>query len=99
MESLKKSGDNITSNYLNNNLKHLGYRGDFKWDKYLEETRCRAVPAWAFRSQKSSTTSLFRKGMKLEAVDRRNPILVRVATVTDVVYRQLRVSILTGIVS
>ena len=29
--------------------------------------------------------------MKLEAVDKRNPILIRVATVTDVVYRQLRV--------
>ena len=72
---------------------NLGYRGDFKWEKYLEETRCRAVPAWAFRSQKTSSTSLFRKGMKLEAVDRRNTILIRVATVADVVYRQLRVKL------
>ena len=73
--------------------KPKGYRGDFKWDKYLEETGCRAVPAWAFRSQKSNNTSLFRRGMKIEAVDKRNPVLIRVATVADVVCHQLRVSL------
>ena len=31
--------------------------------------------------------------MKLEAVDKRNPVLIRVATVADVVWHQLRVRI------
>jgi hypothetical protein len=72
----------------------LGYRGDFKWDHYLEETSCRAVPAWAFRSPKSSNISLFRKGMKLESVDKRNPVLIRVATISEVICHQLRVLLL-----
>ena len=71
---------------------HLGYRGDFNWDHYLQETGCRAIPAWAFRSPQKPADSLFRRGMKLEAVDRRNPVLIRVATVADVVMRVLRVS-------
>ena len=37
--------------------------------------------------------------MKLEAVDKRNPVLIRVATVADVVYRQLRVIILILIIN
>ena len=33
----------------------------------------------------------FKKGMKVEVVDRRNPILVRVATIADVLLRQIKV--------
>ncbi|XP_024895653.1 lethal(3)malignant brain tumor-like protein 1 isoform X4 [Pteropus alecto] len=59
----------------------------FCWEKYLEETGASAVPAWAF---KVATVPLqrpphnFLVNMKLEAVDRRNPALIRVASVEDV---------------
>lgn len=66
-----------------------GYRNEFNWDRYLEETRSRPVPQWAFKPPRSDV-SLFRKGMKLEAVDRHNPIFVRVATVVDVLMHQIK---------
>ncbi|XP_022350116.1 lethal(3)malignant brain tumor-like protein 1 [Enhydra lutris kenyoni] len=53
----------------------------FCWEKYLEETRASAVPTWAFKVRPPHS---FLVNMKLEAVDRRNPALVRVASVEDV---------------
>ncbi|XP_075384850.1 lethal(3)malignant brain tumor-like protein 1 [Tenrec ecaudatus] len=53
----------------------------FCWEKYLEETGTSAVPTWAFRVRPPHN---FLVNMKLEAVDRRNPALIRVASVEDV---------------
>uniref|UniRef100_G3T9P2 Lethal(3)malignant brain tumor-like protein 1 n=1 Tax=Loxodonta africana TaxID=9785 RepID=G3T9P2_LOXAF len=53
----------------------------FCWEKYLEETGASAVPTWAFKVRPPHS---FLVNMKLEAVDRRNPTLIRVASVEDV---------------
>ncbi|KAL6051184.1 hypothetical protein STEG23_006261 [Scotinomys teguina] len=53
----------------------------FCWEKYLEETGTSAVPTWAFQVRPPHS---FLVNMKLEAVDRRNPALIRVASVEDV---------------
>ncbi|XP_064331734.1 lethal(3)malignant brain tumor-like protein 1 isoform X3 [Camelus dromedarius] len=53
----------------------------FCWEKYLEETGASAVPTWAFKVRPPHG---FLVNMKLEAVDRRNPALIRVASVEDV---------------
>uniref|UniRef100_A0A8C5V6S4 Lethal(3)malignant brain tumor-like protein 1 n=1 Tax=Microcebus murinus TaxID=30608 RepID=A0A8C5V6S4_MICMU len=53
----------------------------FCWEKYLEETGASAVPTWAFKVRPPHS---FLVNMKLEAVDRRNPALIRVASVEDV---------------
>ncbi|XP_010629730.1 lethal(3)malignant brain tumor-like protein 1 isoform X3 [Fukomys damarensis] len=53
----------------------------FCWEKYLEETGTSAVPTWAFKVRPPHN---FLVNMKLEAVDRRNPALIRVASVDDV---------------
>ncbi|XP_032565653.1 lethal(3)malignant brain tumor-like protein 4 isoform X3 [Chiroxiphia lanceolata] len=52
----------------------------FSWEKYLEETNSQAAPARAFKVRPAHG---FQVNMKLEAVDRRNPILIRVATIVD----------------
>ncbi|XP_061870516.1 lethal(3)malignant brain tumor-like protein 3 isoform X2 [Colius striatus] len=52
----------------------------FSWEKYLEETNSHAAPARAFKLRPAHG---FQVNMKLEAVDRRNPILIRVATIVD----------------
>ncbi|TRY84580.1 hypothetical protein DNTS_001320 [Danionella cerebrum] len=52
----------------------------FSWEKYLEETGSQSAPARAFKQR---TLHGFQVGMKLEAVDKRNPILIRVATISD----------------
>ncbi|NXH22727.1 LMBL3 protein, partial [Bucco capensis] len=59
-----------------------GYKDSkgFSWDKYLEETNSQAAPARAFKVRPAHG---FQVNMKLEAVDRRNPLLIRVATVAD----------------
>ena len=44
----------------------------------------------AFKPPRSEV-SLFRKGMKLEAVDKRNPSLIRVASIADVLMHQIKV--------
>ncbi|XP_030623351.1 lethal(3)malignant brain tumor-like protein 4 [Chanos chanos] len=64
-----------------------GYKAnEFNWEKYLEACSAQAAPKNLFKSQNSTTTtSKFRVGMKLEAVDRKNPCLVCVATVADIV--------------
>ncbi|XP_066467297.1 lethal(3)malignant brain tumor-like protein 3 [Tiliqua scincoides] len=53
---------------------------NFSWEKYLEETSSLPAPARAFKMKPSHG---FQKNMKLEVVDKRNPILIRVATVVD----------------
>ncbi|XP_022359603.1 lethal(3)malignant brain tumor-like protein 3 isoform X2 [Enhydra lutris kenyoni] len=56
------------------NVKH------FSWDKYLEETNSLPAPARAFKVKPPHG---FQKKMKLEVIDKRNPIFIRVATVAD----------------
>ncbi|XP_029416835.1 lethal(3)malignant brain tumor-like protein 3 isoform X3 [Nannospalax galili] len=56
------------------NVKH------FSWDKYLEETNSLPAPARAFKVKPPHG---FQKKMKLEVVDKRNPLFVRVSTVAD----------------
>ncbi|KAK6989534.1 lethal(3)malignant brain tumor-like protein 1 [Biomphalaria glabrata] len=58
-----------------------GDKLDFDWETYLAETKSTAVPARAFKTRSPVG---FEKGMKVEVVDKRNPILVRAATVADV---------------
>ncbi|XP_077024294.1 lethal(3)malignant brain tumor-like protein 1 isoform X1 [Tamandua tetradactyla] len=64
-----------------------GYKEEeFNWSQYLRSTRAQAAPKHLFASQSHSPPPLgFQVGMKLEAVDRMNPSLVCVASVTDVV--------------
>ncbi|XP_028858407.1 lethal(3)malignant brain tumor-like protein 3 isoform X3 [Denticeps clupeoides] len=59
-----------------------GYQSEenFSWEKYLEETGSSPAPARAFKVKPPHS---FQIHMKLEAVDKRNPMLVRVATVVD----------------
>nr|XP_044610485.1 lethal(3)malignant brain tumor-like protein 3 isoform X3 [Equus asinus] len=56
------------------NVKH------FSWDKYLEETSSLPAPARAFKVKPPHG---FQKKMKLEVIDKRNPMFVRVTTVAD----------------
>uniref|UniRef100_A0A8C7HYS3 L3MBTL histone methyl-lysine binding protein 3 n=1 Tax=Oncorhynchus kisutch TaxID=8019 RepID=A0A8C7HYS3_ONCKI len=53
---------------------------NFSWGKYLEETHSSPAPARAFKGKPPHS---FQPLMKLETVDKRNPMLVRVATVVD----------------
>ncbi|XP_014205179.1 lethal(3)malignant brain tumor-like protein 3 [Copidosoma floridanum] len=53
----------------------------FSWDEYLKSTNSIAAPARAFKQR---TPCGFKRGMKLEAVDKRLPQLIRVTTVEDV---------------
>ncbi|XP_030638762.1 lethal(3)malignant brain tumor-like protein 3 [Chanos chanos] len=53
---------------------------NFSWQKYLEETNSSPAPARAFKVKPPHS---FQVNMKLEAVDKRNPMLIRVATVAD----------------
>ncbi|KAG9331027.1 hypothetical protein JZ751_020422 [Albula glossodonta] len=46
----------------------------FSWEKYLEETGSQAAPARAFKQRPAHG---FQVGMKVEAVDKRNPMLIR----------------------
>ncbi|XP_065176518.1 uncharacterized protein LOC135806284 isoform X2 [Sycon ciliatum] len=52
----------------------------FDWDSYLQFTGAVAAPRDLFRT----TNNLFLPGMKLEAVDNRNPHMICVATVAEV---------------
>ncbi|XP_065379245.1 lethal(3)malignant brain tumor-like protein 1 isoform X4 [Macaca fascicularis] len=61
---------------------------NFCWEKYLEETGASAVPAWAFKVRPPHS---FLVNMKLEAVDRRNPALIRVASVEDVEDHRIKI--------
>ncbi|CAH2292751.1 lethal(3)malignant brain tumor 1 isoform X2 [Pelobates cultripes] len=64
-----------------------GYKDeDFSWTNYLRLTKAPVAPKHLFVSPKiGMPPSLFQVGMKLEAVDRMNPSLICVASVTDVV--------------
>uniref|UniRef100_A0A673JF85 Lethal(3)malignant brain tumor-like protein 1 n=1 Tax=Sinocyclocheilus rhinocerous TaxID=307959 RepID=A0A673JF85_9TELE len=55
---------------------------EFSWSSYLKITRSQAAPKELF-SHSPETDCGFEVGMKLEAVDRMNPSLICVATVTD----------------
>lgn len=57
---------------------------EFNWDKYLKVCEAKAAPEHLFKPI-SPTKHGFRTGMKLEAVDRMNPDLICVATVTNVI--------------
>ncbi|CAF92305.1 unnamed protein product, partial [Tetraodon nigroviridis] len=58
-------------------------QSDFDWTAYLDSCGSRAAPSSLFTSHRASCD--FQVGMKLEAVDKKNPGLVCVASVTDVV--------------
>ncbi|KAL1006406.1 hypothetical protein UPYG_G00071970 [Umbra pygmaea] len=64
-----------------------GYnKSEFNWEKYQEACNAQAAPKNVFKSQNSTmSNSKFKVGMKLEAVDRKNPCLVCVASVADIV--------------
>ncbi|CAL1536415.1 unnamed protein product [Lymnaea stagnalis] len=58
-----------------------GDGANFTWDSYLADTKSTAVPSRAFKTRGFVG---FEKGMKVEVVDKRNSILIRVATIVDV---------------
>uniref|UniRef100_H3DLY5 L3MBTL histone methyl-lysine binding protein 1b n=1 Tax=Tetraodon nigroviridis TaxID=99883 RepID=H3DLY5_TETNG len=60
----------------------------FLWEKYLEETGTQAAPARAFKPRPLHG---FQMGMKVEAVDKRNPMLIRAATVVDTEDHRLKI--------
>ncbi|OXB64487.1 hypothetical protein ASZ78_015971 [Callipepla squamata] len=64
-----------------------GYKEEeFSWPSYLKACKAQAAPKSLFENQNSTVIpSGFRVGMKLEAVDKKNPTFVCVATVTDMV--------------
>lgn len=62
--------------------------GRFSWSLYLEETGSKAVPADAFKVRAAHS---FQPQMKLEAVDKRSPGLIRVATVEEVETHRIKV--------
>lgn len=57
---------------------------DFNWEKYLKTCEAKAAPEHLFKPL-SPTKHGFKIGMKLEAVDRMNPDLICVASVTNVI--------------
>lgn len=68
-----------------------GYKdGEFSWPTYLKHCKAQAAPKTFFKSYNTPVTpSGFRVGMKLEAVDRKNPSLLCVATISDIVENRL----------
>lgn len=66
-----------------------GYRGEFSWARYLQETRAQAAPVALFN--KDIPKHGFREGQHVEAVDLMEPRLICVAVITRVVGRLLRV--------
>ncbi|XP_028402346.1 lethal(3)malignant brain tumor-like protein 1 isoform X2 [Dendronephthya gigantea] len=56
---------------------------NFSWEKYLKDTNAIAAPDHLFKPP-SPTRHGFKENMKLEAIDRKNPDLICVATVTNV---------------
>ncbi|XP_008832926.1 lethal(3)malignant brain tumor-like protein 4 [Nannospalax galili] len=71
-----------------------GYRKDkFVWMDYLKACKLQNAPKKLFRNRSCNglVPKEFQVGMKLEAVDRKNPSLVCVATIADIVEDRLRV--------
>lgn len=62
----------------------------FDWSEYLQRGGAEAAPASLFRTSTSAPCGL-KRGMKMEAVDRKNPALVCVASVSDVIQERIRV--------
>uniref|UniRef100_A0A8C0EGR5 L3MBTL histone methyl-lysine binding protein 3 n=1 Tax=Bubo bubo TaxID=30461 RepID=A0A8C0EGR5_BUBBB len=64
-----------------------GYKEEeFSWPSYLKACKTQAAPKSLFENQNATVIpSGFRVGMKLEAVDKKNPTFICVATVTDMV--------------
>ena len=62
----------------------------WSWPSYLSSTASSPVPGWAFKSSSDQKTR-FTPGMRLEAVDTRNPALVRVASVAEVEGRRIKI--------
>ncbi|XP_077482206.1 lethal(3)malignant brain tumor-like protein 1 [Stigmatopora argus] len=59
---------------------------EFTWSNYLRMTKAQLAPKELFASPgRIDTKSDFKIGMRLEAVDRMNPSLICVATITDAV--------------
>ncbi|KFV70912.1 Lethal(3)malignant brain tumor-like 1, partial [Dryobates pubescens] len=68
-----------------------GYKEEeFSWTNYLKITKAQAAPKHLF-VVRNTVSPGFEVGMKLEAVDRMNPSLICVATVTDVVQNRFLV--------
>jgi lethal(3)malignant brain tumor-like protein len=61
---------------------------NFTWQKYLSETVSRAAPEILFCTRKPFK---FQPGMKLEVVDRKNPALIRPATILETNGYELKV--------
>ncbi|KAK3710166.1 hypothetical protein QZH41_010560 [Actinostola sp. cb2023] len=59
-------------------------KSEFSYQSYLEDQTAEAVPSYLFKTV-SHTRHGFEVGMKLEAIDRKNPDLICVATVTNVI--------------
>ncbi|XP_068682638.1 lethal(3)malignant brain tumor-like protein 4 isoform X1 [Montipora foliosa] len=57
---------------------------DFSWENYLKACEAKAAPEELFKPI-STTKHGFKTGMKIEAVDRMNPDLICVASVTNVI--------------
>uniref|UniRef100_A0A8C9WIK8 L3MBTL histone methyl-lysine binding protein 4 n=1 Tax=Scleropages formosus TaxID=113540 RepID=A0A8C9WIK8_SCLFO len=63
-----------------------GYKEEeFCWERYQKDCDVQVAPKTVFKTQNIETISSFQVGMKLEAVDRKNPCLVCVASVADVI--------------
>lgn len=60
----------------------------FNWEIFFNKSKTTAVPARAFKPRSPVG---FEVGMKLEVVDKRNPILVRVATICDTMNHLIKV--------
>ncbi|KAJ8682856.1 hypothetical protein QAD02_018648 [Eretmocerus hayati] len=60
----------------------------FSWDSYLKETQACPAPSRAFKQRPPCA---FKRGMKLEVVDKRLPQLIRVATIEDVKDHMLKI--------
>ncbi|XP_028290111.1 lethal(3)malignant brain tumor-like protein 4 isoform X2 [Gouania willdenowi] len=64
-----------------------GHPEPFDWTDYLKQTGTKQAPPTAFTER---APHLFRVKHRLEAVDRRNPPLIRVATVTDTDHHRVK---------
>ncbi|XP_046565782.1 uncharacterized protein LOC124274465 [Haliotis rubra] len=60
----------------------------FTWEDYLQQSKSSAVPARAFKPRPQVG---FEPAMKVEVVDRRNPRLMRVATIAEAENYQVRI--------
>lgn len=60
----------------------------FNWHEYLQQTNSTAAPTRSFKTRPPKD---FKKGMKLEVVDKRNSMLIRVATIVEVQVYQIKI--------